>query len=249
MDASATTRHLLDLCRRADRTGLWVYSGFLTPAEQLDFQREPEAARFPWRLEGGHAAAERRILVAGEESQTGCAPAPPIRVVAVKPASLKFAEELSHRDFLGAILGLGIERSLIGDLIVREKMAWFYCLDTAADFVTGSLTQVRRTTVSARVLEADAPELQPQYQPLRLNVASERLDALVAAFAGCSRAQAADLLGAEKVFVNGRPAADRSTRLREGDIISVRGVGKAVYDGIERETKKNRLWVSLRKYS
>ena len=61
-------------------------------------------------------------------------------------------------------------------------------------------------------------------------------------------AQAEKLFGAEKVFVNGRVITDKSTRLKEGDILSVRGFGKAIYDGIEYETKKSRLWVSLRKY-
>ena len=68
-----------------------------------------------------------------------------------------------------------------------------------------------------------------------------------AAFAACSRTQAEKLFSAEKVFVNGRTVTDRSTRLKEGDALSVRGFGKAVYDGIEYETKKNRLWVRLRK--
>ena len=113
--------------------------------------------------------------------------------------------------------------------------------------ITSSLVQVRRTAVSAAVTTADVPELQPRYMPLRLNVASERLDAVAAAFAGLSRAQAEKLFSAEKVFVNGRMVTDRSARLKEGDTLSVRGFGKAVYDGIGRETKKNRLWVMLRK--
>ena len=104
-------------------------------------------------------------------------------------------------------------------------------------------------SVTAEIAPADVPELQPRYTPLRLNVSSERLDAVTAAFAGVSRGQADKLFSAEKVFVNGRTATDRSARLKEGDILSVRGFGKAVYDGIEHETRKNRLWVRLRKYS
>lgn len=241
-------RHLLDLCRRSDRTLSWVYSGFLTPAEQEDFIRCPEAARFDWCFDGGYEAAERRLLAAGNADLIGCPPDPPVCVIAVAPVSEKFAENLSHRDYLGAILSLGIDRSLIGDILVREKQAWFFCLSSAADMVAGVLTQVRRTAVEARVTAPDVPELQPRFAPLRLNVASERLDAVTAAFTGLSRGQAEKLFSAEKVFVNGRTVTDRSARLKEGDILSVRGFGKAVYDGISRETKKNRLWVSLRKY-
>ena len=114
--------------------------------------------------------------------------------------------------------------------------------------ITSSLDQVRRTPVTAEETPPDVPELKPRFAPLRLNVSSERLDAVAAAFTGASRGQAEKMFGAEKIFVNGRMTADRSARLKEGDILSVRGFGKAVYDGIERETRKNRLWVRLRKY-
>ncbi len=247
MNSDVTLRHLLDLCRRNEKTGLWQYSAFLSPAEQDDFLRCPEAAGRCFFLSGGYEAAERKILAAGSEAESGPAELP-VSVVAVAPKSEKFSEELTHRDYLGAILGLGIERSLVGDILVRDRRAWVFCLPAAADLLASSLNQVRRATVTAEITSADIPELQPRYAPLRLNIASERLDAVTAAFAGLSRGQADQLFHAEKVFVNGRAVADRSAKLKAGDILSVRGFGKAVYDGIEHETRKNRLWVILRKY-
>lgn len=247
MTNDAVIRHLLDLCRKSERTGTWQYSGFLSPAEQDDFIRCPETAGYHFMFHGGHEAAERRILAAGDEEECG-APDFPVAVISVAPKSDRFAEELTHRDYLGAVLGLGIERSLIGDILIRDKKAWFFCLDAAADMLTDSLTQVRRTAVKAEKAPPDIPELKPVYAPLRLNIASERMDAVVAAFTGVSRGQADKLFDAEKVFINGRTVTSRSARLKEGDILSVRGFGKAVYDGVERETKKNRLWVALRKY-
>ena len=242
----APLRHLLDLLVRSERTGQWCYSGFLSPAEQEDLLRCSETAGIPFFLTGGYEGAERKILAAGNEEEAGPAE-PPIRVISVKPRSLKFAEELTHRDYLGAILGLGIERSLVGDILVRDKQAWFFCLDSIAELLAANLEQVRRTAVAAKIVPPDIPELQPKYETLRLNVASERLDAVTAAFAGVSRGQAGALFAAEKVMVNGRVILDKGARLKEGDILTVRGVGKAVYDGIEQETKKRRLWVCLRK--
>ena len=247
MENETAVRHLLDLCRKNDRTGIWQYSGFLTPAEQDDFLRCPEAARFSFRMAGGHEAAERRILAVGDEEISG-EPDLPIRVVEIRAKSEKYAEELTHRDYLGAILGLGIERSLTGDILIRDHRAWVFCLASAAELLTDSLTQVRRTAVTAEIASSDLPELAPRFEPIRLNIASERLDAVCAAFAGLSRGQAEKLFSAEKVFVNGRIIADKSTRLKAGDILSVRGFGKAVYDGIEHETRKNRIWIMLRKY-
>lgn len=242
----APLRHLLDLIARSERTGKWCYSGFLSQAEQEDLLRCPEAAGASYFLTGGYEDAERKILAAGNEEEAGPAE-PPIRVIAVEPRSRRFAEELTHRDYLGAILGLGIERNMTGDILIRDGQAWFFCLESVADLLTANLEQVRRTAVKATLAAPDIPELQPRYMTLRLNVASERLDAVTAAFAGVSRGQADALFAAEKVFVNGRVTTDKGARLKEGDILTVRGVGKAVYDGIEQETKKHRLWVCLRK--
>ena len=212
-------RHLLDLCRKSEKTGSWQYSGFLSLAEQDDFLRSKESAGFSFLLSGGYENAERKILAAGNETEMGPLD-PPVSVIAVKPKSEKYAEELTHRDYLGAVLGLGIERSLVGDILVREHRAWLFCLSSAADMIVSSLDQVRRTTVTAEI---------------------------TAAVANLSRGQTDKLFAAEKVFVNGRMATDRSARLKEGDTFSVRGFGKAVYDGIDYETKKSRYMVRIRK--
>ena len=149
MTNDVTLRHLLDLCRKSEKTGLWQYSAFLSPAEQDDFLRSAESAGFSYFLAGGYEGAERKILAAGNETEQG-PPEIPVSVVGVAPKSGKFAEELTHRDYLGAILGLGIERSLIGDIIVRDKKAWFFCLSSAAEMIASSLGQIRRTAVTRK---------------------------------------------------------------------------------------------------
>ena len=243
-----TVRHLLDLCKRAENIGKRMFSAFLTPAEQDDFRHCPGAAGYEWSFEGGFDAAERRILAAGsglpgeEEAEA------PISVVLVQPQSEKFAEDLGHRDFLGAVLNLGIERSTVGDIVVRDGKAWIVCLDHVRDLLLDDLTRVRRTAVRTSLCERDVPDLQPRLVPMHVNVASERLDAVVAEFAGISRAQAPALFTAGKVFLDGREATDRSVRLRPGSVFSVRGYGKARYDGVVRETKKGRLLVCIQKY-
>ena len=241
-----TVRHLLDLCRRSEKTGSWQYSAFLSPAEQDDWLGSREAAGCRYFLSGGYECAERRILAAGDEAEAG-PPELPLRVISVRPKSGKYAEKLTHRDYLGAILGLGIERALIGDILVREQQAWFFCLAPAADMIASALAQVRRTAVIAQAAGMEVPELQPRYEAVRINVASERADAVVAGFAAVSRAEADRLFAAGKVFVNSRAVTDRSFRLKEGDILSVRGIGRVIYDGIDHETKKNRYHVRLRK--
>jgi RNA-binding protein YlmH len=208
----------------------------------------PSLPPAPWTLFGGAEGCERQMLRFGSEDLCGYDQPFPIVILRLTPLSAKFAEPLTHRDYLGALLHLGIDRNLTGDIFVRDHLAWVFCLETARDWLT-SLTNVRHTAV--RVVPAPAiTELPaPRLSPVALNIASERLDAVVAAFAGISRTQAASLFAAEKVFVNSRPVTDKSHPLKPGDLLSVRGVGKARYEGILRETRKGRLAVLLQKYT
>ena len=243
-----TLRHLEDLYRRAERQNTYTYSGFLSPAEQAAFLAAPPRGGIACAFEGGAPAAERRILIFGSENDFGYPPEPPIAVLAVRPVSEKFAESLTHRDDLGTVLALGIERELVGDIIAREKSAYILCLEQIADYIRTNLTEVRRTAVRVSIETGPAPELAPVLKEEQLNVASERFDAVVAAFCGLARGKADALFAAEKVFVNSLPAKDGSKRLKEGDVFSVRGFGKGIYDGISKETKKGRYYVTVRRY-
>ena len=248
MTADPLLRHLEDLCRQADARSVWRYSGFLSPAEQEDFRRFSSFPADFLRFWGGYETAERCLLGAGSEALFDLPPSWPICVVRVSPVSRKFAEDLTHRDFLGAILALGLERSLIGDLLVRNREAWVFCLESAAELLTSSLREVRRTAVIAQMDSLTAPDLSPRLEPVSLNVASERLDAVVAALSGLSRSHSAELFATGRVLVNSRRCEDGSAKLKPGDVLSVRGFGKARYDGIDRTSRKGRLFISLQKY-
>ena len=243
-----TLRHLTDLYRRAEKQNMYTYSGFLSPAEQAAFLAAAPRGGISYAFEGGAPAAERRILIFGSENDFGFPPEPTLTVLAVRPVSEKFAETLTHRDYLGAVLGLGIERELVGDIIVREKSAYILCLVQIADYICTNLTEVRRTPVRVTAETGEVPALAPVLVEEQLNVASERMDAVVAAFCGLARGKADALFAAEKVFVNSLPVKDGSKRLAEGDIFSVRGFGKGIYDGITKETKKGRYYVTVRRY-
>ena len=160
----------------------------------------------------------------------------------------KFAEPLTHRDYLGALLNLGIERSLIGDIVVREKKAYVYCVDSIEAFLRENLTKVKHTYVKAQAVSLELEDVQPVLKPLRLNVASERLDVLTAALTGSSRSQVLELFRAKKIFVNGKVNENNSGTLKAGDVLSIRGTGKFIYDGVQAETRKGRAVVSVRQY-
>ena len=164
-----TLRHLCDLYRRAEKQNQYSYSGFLSPADQAAFLREPPRGSLSYSFDGGAPAAERRLLICGSEKDFGYPPEPPIAVLSVRPVSEKFAETLSHRDFLGALLSLGIGRELIGDILVREKSAFVLCAETIAPFLRDNLTQVRKTQVKVQTESGPVPELAPVFTKLQLN--------------------------------------------------------------------------------
>ena len=239
-------RHLADLCRRAEQTGQWFYSAFLTPAEQDDFRCLPAAAHYRYLFWGGTEQAERKILAAGCFPDSD--PVYPLTVLKMEPVSMKYSEELTHRDYLGALMHLGIDRSMIGDILPDGQQAWVICMESAATVILNELRRVRNTVVRVSLAETDCEALQPKYAELKLNVPSERLDAIVAGFTGLSREKAVSLFPAEKVFVNSRPVFHRDAKLKAGDILSVRGYGKAVCDGVEKTSRKGRLILAFRKY-
>ena len=145
-------------------------------------------------------------------------------------------------------MNLGIERSTIGDILVHGQKAWIVCMEHVAEIILSDLKRVRRTAIRTYPAASDDENMKPEFQPVYVNAVSERIDALAAEFAGISRTQAVFLFSSGKIYVNGRSITDRSIKLHPGDILSIRGIGKGIYEGIERETRKGRLVAVFRKY-
>ena len=115
-------KRVRDLAEQADRTGRFTFTDFLTEAEFAEFCAVKEQLPLcGWSVWGGHEDADRVMLRFGSEEQLGYAEDFPIVTVAVTPLQEKFAEALTHRDILGAIMHLGIERSEIGDILIGGK--------------------------------------------------------------------------------------------------------------------------------
>ncbi|MDO4265815.1 MAG: YlmH/Sll1252 family protein [Eubacteriales bacterium] len=168
--------------------------------------------------------------------------------IRIRARSEKFADALTHRDYLGALMNLGIERDQTGDILVDGTEAWIFCTTGVAGLITDELTRVRHTAVECERVSPAECSLFPKFEAMSVNVASERLDALVSAVFKLSRGVSAELIAAEKVFADGRILRQSGASLKEGMRISVRGYGKFIYDGMEHETKKGRLYVKVRKF-
>ncbi|HWP79269.1 MAG TPA: YlmH/Sll1252 family protein [Candidatus Acidoferrum sp.] len=216
----------------SDRGGC---SEFLTTGEQQVLSR----TGLPCALEGGHPEAERRVADFGAAAKIAC--------LEIAPLMEKFAGDVTHRDFLGALMGLGLRRETMGDIVLVGKRGYLFCLESVADFIMAQLSEVGRTRV--KVTRGTLPEGAAALpEAVSVVVSSLRLDGLVAAVFDLSRAQSAELFAKERVLLGGTPAKGPAQEARAGDIISVRGFGRFRFDGEARETRKGRLRVMIRKY-
>ena len=196
---------------------------------------------------GGQPDCERRILGMFPEDMPAKEEAFPLSAVRIV-GDARFGVELSHRNYLGAILGLGLDRNRVGDIWVSEDRAWCFLHRSVADFVCENLTQVGRRRVRAEECPWDEAESGKSLEVRRVTLASLRLDAVAAEMFRLSRAQAKSLVLGEKVLLNWRPATDPAAAVAPGDVLSVRGYGRGQVLAQLGVTKKDRLLVELGVY-
>ena len=199
------------------------------------------------KLFGGYEHAERQMAAFFPES-LGFSWDYPIDCLKIEPKALRFSEELGHRDYLGALLNLGVDRSVVGDILIKDKEAWFFCLHKMSDFFIENLIRVKHTTVLVSRVEQAEEIPEPEFEMINGTCASVRLDALIGLAFQASRSSMVSFIESGLVFVNGKLITSNGYEPKEGDIISVRGKGRFIYDGVSRQTKKGRLGVRIRKY-
>ena len=236
---------LYDLAEQACKTGKYRFTGFLGLHEQDLLFREQQNLNFVGlTLFGGSADTERRMARFGCEGLCGYEQAFPITLLRLTPRSQKYADALSHRDVLGALMGLGIERNCVGDIYIKENIAFVFVADQMADLVCRELSSAKHTTLDCEKIEALPDGVGTALRQENFLVASERLDCIVAAVFNLSRDAAAQLFLHEKVFVNGKTMQGNRTA-PENAVISVRGFGRLRYGGVESVSRKGKPRVTV----
>lgn len=196
---------------------------------------------------GGYENAERQ-MVAFHPDALAFPWEFPIDCLKIEARSGKFAESLSHRDYLGALLNLGVDRSVIGDILVRDTCAWFFCQKKMTDFFLENLCRVRHTDILTKKVESPQELPSPQLETISGTCSSVRLDSLIALAFKASRSSMVTYIEDGLVFVNGRLVTSNGYEPKEGDIISVRGKGRFLFEGITHQTRKGRCGVRVSLY-
>ncbi len=234
-------KRLTELANRSYGQGVYCFTHFLDLAGRSDFMSlVPSLPPAPWTLFGGAEGCERQMLRFGSEDLCGYSQPFPIAILRLAPLSAKFAEPLTHRDYLGSLMALGMERELLGDIVVRKDAAYLFCEERIAPYIAEHFVQARHTSLSAEIIQELPEGALFETKRMLVQVASQRVDALVAHVFKMSRGDAQALFPAGKVFVSGRLCESPGHAPKPGDVISVRGFGRFRYCGVESLSKKGK---------
>lgn len=225
-----------------------AFTDFMDRAKCIRFQERLRGIRgLEVTLFGGTEDCERQMM--GFSAEAPAETEFPIRIIKIRRKSKKFGQaDLSHRDYLGSILGLGIDRSKVGDILVAEDSAVCFVAEEIAPYITAVLEQVSKTAVIAEETEGAEAIPQRQTETKRLTVASLRLDAVAGEAFHLARGKVQTLIGAEKAQVNWNIVTNTSHQLKEGDMVSLRGFGRFRVKTIGGKTKKDRTGLEIEKY-
>ena len=228
---------------RCEASGVYWCSNFLDLRQQE--LAAAELARAGWQkyvFAGGAPMCERRMLILYADEVP---PAPPIVCLdALYPEKI----ELTHRDFLGALMSLGMKRELLGDIFVKSGCAKIFTTASASSVILQELSSVGRAAVRLSQAEQLPAELALPAEERSVTVASLRLDTVLGAALKKSRTASAQLVAGGGVSVNARPVTSVSYLLEEGDAISVRGLGKYRLSKIGGQSKKDRTFITIEKF-
>ena len=222
------------------------FLGFLDEAQaafcQERLSRRQDVAYLSW---GGHEYAERVVLGFFPDYLE---PAPEYFPITPLVLSYRKEDKLTHRDFLGSFMALGVERSVIGDIVVGEGQCVAFLREEMGEYFLRNIQKIGRVGVKPSLHWDGTLPGARQFAERSGVVASERLDCLTAFLCRTSREKAAGLITAGLVFLNHREALSVSQRVKEGDLLSVRKQGRFIIDELGPLTSKGRLVVKCRKF-
>jgi RNA-binding protein YlmH len=239
-------RRAEDLLRRSGEQNTITHTGYLSPAEQHAIETRPHL-RPGLLLHGGGDGCERRVVFFLPDYLTPEDFDPGAYITAFH-IRCRFGAP-GHRDVLGSLLGLGLERWTLGDIYTQGEEAWFYCLPAVAEHIRRELTHVGRGGAEVRELPlGEVPTPRRERELIAFTVSGLRLDAVLAGTFALSRGEAVERIAAGLVQLNYLLCEKPSAEVEAGDVFSLRGSGKARLAEIGGKSRKDRTRVHVEKY-
>ena len=242
-------KRLEELARKSYNNSQYLFTGFLSMAElDIYFRMERELSYAPITLFGGTNDCERMMIRFGDEQLCGYVEEFPIECIEITPLIEKFAEKLTHRDYLGALMNLGIERSTLGDIIIDGKTAYLFCTQKMAEYIIDNVDKIRHTSVRCAYAKNIPSTTVLELERKNVQVSAARADSVIAKIYNMSRSESVNMFRAKKVFINGRLNENNSAQLKPDDKVTVRGFGRFKYIGVSHETRKGKLNIEVDLY-
>lgn len=233
-------RHIKDLAVIGEKSRISRFSGFLTEREQQLAEATAFSVGVGGCFWGGYDNAVRKMF---------CVPADADESFPVEAVTFLFRDKdkLTHRDFLGALMSLGLKRDQIGDILVSDGAAVVFVTQTVSSLILTEIDKVGRVGVRTESgIKIQLPE--QEFEEISVVIASPRIDVLVSAVCGISREKAASMIKSGGVVAGGIQVNSASKIINEGEIFSVKGYGKFVFSQIGLATKKGKNHAVIKKY-
>ena len=246
-----TLAKVLDRAAQAENRNVPAATDFLSPQQRiqaLDLLRLAGVSETAYVCQGGYEGAERQLILFLPDwlDPDGAAAYTPIRCLR---AAFRQEDRPGHRDFLGSLMGLGLVREKIGDILVGPDSADLLVLEGVADFLLQSWSSAGRTRLTVSAVEPDHLHLPAAARKeVRDTVSSLRLDAVVSSGFHMARGKAAALIESGKVQLNWRECVKPDKLLEAGDVVSARGFGKFELSEAGSLTRKGRISIVLQVY-
>lgn len=240
---------VLDQMEHTQNRSIPCATQFLSPAQRAAAEPLLAASGHPKCLfHGGYEGAERTVCVFLPDWQEPDDWDASEELAAIEAAFPPNAD-LSHRDLLGGLMGIGLTREKVGDILVLEEKAQIVALKEAAPIILSQFDQAGRARLKLR--EIGLSDLSPapvQVKVVKDTVAALRLDAVVSSGFSIARGKAADLISGGRVSVNHRECTKTDKPVAEGDILTCRGLGKCVLKTVGGQSRKGRIIIELERY-
>ena len=242
-------KRILDLSYRAQKTYSIAYTDFIDPflLGKIKSHRL-ELLGINLLAYGGLEDSERGIIALAHDDLEILKTEFPLGYLKIS-VKTGIGKPLSHRDYLGAIMGLGIEREKIGDLLISDNQAFVVAHIDILDYIMHSLDSISRYgKVTCHIIEKEnIPDFKPDYKSIHATVSSLRADAIIASGFKISRSTVSKLIASQRAMCNG-VIISQSSPIKEGDICTLRGYGKIKVKEIGTTTKKGRIRINIYHY-
>ena len=248
-DTELLKKRFIELARKSFNAGIFTFTDFLGLAEQSALAEiKKELHGISYRAFGGAPGSERVMIRFGSEEELGYSLPFPISVIKAEPVSQKYADKLTHRDFLGAILNLGIERDVLGDIVIIDNVGYIFASEDMASYIADNLIKVKRTDVSCRIADSLPEGELYRTENKTVQVSGVRLDAIIAKVFSLSREEAQSLFKKRLIFADGRQIDSTSYVPKENERISVRGHGRFIFVGEQSLSRKGKINLLVKIY-